>query len=198
MTRFILLGAGGHAKALVEILTARGDTVDIYVDPKQCGWLDARHVVDESTVGPGDGSLVIGVGAVTPADLRRRLEMLDRHLSRSFVAAPVVHPAAYVSPGAVLEPGVVVLAGAIIQPGAAVGRGAIVNTGAMVEHDTTIGAGCHIAPGAIVLGDCDIGCCCMIGAGAVILQSCSTPPDTLVPALTRIGKRYARHDSSSG
>ena len=190
----ILIGAGGHAKALVETLRASGQSVSAYVDPKPAAWLQSRHFSDDADVEPSDGNIALGIGGVDPAGLHRRLGLLDRYLQRGFEAAPVIHGAAYVSSDAFLEPGVAVLGGAIVQPGVTIGRGAIVNSGAIVEHDATIGAGTHIAPGAIVLGDCRIGDCCMIGSGAIVLQACSIPADTLVPALTRVGRRYAERD----
>jgi sugar O-acyltransferase (sialic acid O-acetyltransferase NeuD family) len=187
----ILVGAGGHAKAIVETLRDMGTFIAAYIDPKPAPWLDARQVVKDQEVVPQDGDIVLGMGAVDPAGLCRRLKLLDSYLARGFVAQPVVHRAAHVSADAILEAGVVVLAGAVIQPGAIVGRGSIVNTGAIVEHDSLIGMGTHVAPGAVVLGDCRVGECSMIGAGAVLLQACSVPEETLISALTRIGQRYS-------
>ena len=192
MKPIILVGAGGHAKALVETALVSGQSVCAYVDPKECPWLTARHVTEDHDVKPTDGNVVVGFGAVEPEGLRRRLRVLDGYLERGFDAPPLIHRAAYVSPDAELEPGVAVLGGAVVQPGAVVGRGSIVNSGAIIEHDASIGSGTHVAPGAIVLGDCRVGDCCMIGAGAVVLQMCLVPSDTLVPALERIGQRYAR------
>ena len=191
MRPVLLVGAGGHAKAIVETLREMGASIAAYIDPKPALWLDTRHVIEDDGVVPQDGDIVLGMGAVEPAGLCRRLKLLDSYLARGFMAQPVVHQAAHVSADAVLEPGVVVLAGAVVQPGAIVGRGSIVNTSAIVEHDSLIGMGTHVAPGAVVLGDCRVGECSMIGAGAVLLQACSVPQETLIPALTRIGKRYS-------
>ena len=183
MSNFILLGAGSHAKALVDAITANGDSVSTYVDPKASHWLDARHVSNEEDVTPSEGNIVIGLGGLSPRKLQARLDMLDRFLARGFSATPIVHPSACVSPRATLNPGVVVLGNAIVQPDVKVERGAIINTSATIEHDSHVGAGTHIAPGAIVLGDCRIGGCSFIGAGAVILQNRSVPDAHFVSAL---------------
>ena len=187
MNSYILLGAGGHAKALAEAIVAGGGAVTAYVDPKRCDWLDCRHETDEAAVSPADGGVVLGLGGLSPAKLAARLALLESMLERGFEAPPLIHPAAHVSASTSLAPGAAVLAGAVVQPGVELGVGAIVNSGAIVEHDSAIGDGCHIAPGAIVLGDCHIQRCSFVGAGTVILQGRNVAADSFIPALQRYG-----------
>jgi sugar O-acyltransferase (sialic acid O-acetyltransferase NeuD family) len=182
----LLVGAGGHAKAVVECLAAADSAPTAYVDPQTRAWLRAKHYADDDEVGAGANRyFVLGLGGITPQALRRRLELFDRYVARGWRPAPAIHASAEVSGDAVLADGVVVLRRAVVQPGARIGRAAIVNTGAIVEHDAEIGAGAHIAPGAVILGDCRIGVAAMIGAGAVVLPSTQVPDETLVAALTR-------------
>ena len=183
----LLVGAGGHAKAVYEAVVAAGDSVTAYADVRPAGWLATHRCLDDQAADreEPDTAVVIGIGGVTPEGLRARLVVLDRHVQRGRAAPTVMHRTACVSPTAALGPGVTVLAGAVVQPSAEIGRGAIVNTRAVVEHDSTIGAGSHVAPGAVVLGDCVIGECVMIGAGAVVLPGSAVPDDTLIPALSR-------------
>ena len=189
MTRIacLLIGAGGHAKAVAEAAAATIGDIVAYVDPRPSDWLRAAHLVADSDVKPNGIPVIMGVGGVTPAQLEARLALLDVYLGRGHAAPPVIHSQAHVSPHARLEAGAVVLAGAVVQPGAVIGRGAVVNTRAVVEHDSTIGEGAHIAPASVVLGGCKIGRCTMIGAGAVVLPNTSVADGALVPVLTRQG-----------
>jgi UDP-perosamine 4-acetyltransferase len=181
----VLVGAGGHAKALVEAVVARGDRIARYVDKVPAEWLDAPRNGSDDAPGPADGMLLLGIGGSTPDGLEQRLALFDRYLARGFRSEPLVHSAAWVSASARLEPGSVVLAGAVVQPNVTIGRAAIVNSGAIVEHDSTVREGSHIAPGAIVLGACTVGRCCMIGAGAVLLPGAKVSDRSLVAAGTR-------------
>ncbi len=183
----VLVGAGGHAKALVEAVMAQGGRIVLYIDRSAAEWLDAPRETSDEAASPADGNLLLGLGGTDPKGLEQRLALLDRYLTRGFQADPLVHPAAWVSSSARLESGAVVLAGAVVQPNVRIGRGSIVNSGAIVEHDSTVGDGSHIAPGAIVLGGCDVGRCCMIGAGAVILPNAQVSDRSLVAAGTRHG-----------
>lgn len=177
----LLIGAGGHARMLVEILENQGQTIAGYVAPEISEWLDAPRLGELPASGNGHG-VVIGMGGVTPARLLERLGLVDDALKAGFTLPPVVHPSAVVSESAKLEPGAVVLAMAVVQPDARIGRGTIVNTGSIVEHGCVIEAGTHVAPAATVLGDVHVGACSMIGAGAVVLQGTKVPRGTLVKA----------------
>ena len=182
----LLVGAGGHAKAIVEALRLAGKEITHYADPEPRTWIDANHVPDDDTARDlPKGEVVIGLGGTTAGALTTRLALLDSYLAAGWAATPVQHPAATVSGTATLGAGSIVLAGAIVQPGAELGRGVIVNTGAIVEHDSAVGDGAHIGPGAILLGDCEIGPAAMVGAGAVLLPGAALPGGGLAPAANR-------------
>ncbi len=182
----LLVGAGGHAKLLVEILIELGETVDAYVDPVARDWQTARHISDDdSAITLDPGALVLGLGGYKTPYLCKRLDLFQVYLDKGWNAPPIIHPSATVSPSSTLGEGVCVLAGAVIQPHAVIGDAVIINTRAVVEHDSAIGSGTHVAPGAIVLGDCRVGSTCMIGSGSIILQGVKVPDNTLVKALER-------------
>jgi len=172
----MLLGAGGHAKAIAELLAAQGRPVTHYHALAPCDWLgDCTFIENESEALawiPGQ-DFVLGLGGVAPEHLRKRLSLLHRFRDAGGKAFSAIHPRAIVSSSATL------------QPGARLEEGVILNTGAIFEHDSHAGAGSHIAPGAIILGGCSIGTCCMIGAGAVMLPGSSLPDDARIAALTR-------------
>lgn len=181
---WLLVGAGGHAKAIVETIRSQGGDIDAYVDERTVDWLAARRIPGdaEAIAASARPPIAIGFGATSPNALRRRLALVRRYLDAGFSAPPVVHPVAFVSASARLESAVVVLGGAVVQPAASIGTGAIVNSRALVEHDSVIGAGAHVAPGAIVLGGCKVGDCAMLGAGSVLIQGGSLADFALVPA----------------
>lgn len=182
-----LIGAGGHAKVVADCLAMLGRPVLAYVDPVRADWLAAPHFPVETALYGAHPACDVAVAFVgtSPDALRRRLALLD-DLMRAGCSSPyLAHPAAVISPAATLEPGVQVMAGAVVNAFADLARGCVVNTRAIVEHDAAIGAGSHVAPGAIVLGGARVGACCLIGAGAVILPGAVIADNTLVPALTR-------------
>ncbi|QUS39124.1 acetyltransferase [Tardiphaga alba] len=184
---FVLIGAGGHARVVADIIALSGGQVVAYSDTMQAEWLSAKRYESDAEAADShpDAALALGFGGVSPATLARRRATLNADWADKRMWPNLVHPDASVARTSELGRAVQIMAGARIQPGAKIGDGAIVNTGAIVEHETTVGDGCHIAPGAIILGDCIIGEATMIGAGAVVLPGTSIASAFLLPALTR-------------
>ena len=167
--RLVIVGGGQHARVVAEAARA-GTAWDVvgYTDPDGANDAMTRLGIpflgdDDTAAAANDAWLVIGFGVT----LEARRAAVER-LGTGTRWATVVHPEAWVSPTATLEPGVVVIADAVINTGATVGAHAIVNSGAIVEHDVRVGAFAHVAPGATIGGGATIGEAAMIGLGAAI------------------------------
>ena len=156
----MILGAGGHGRAVCEAARDAGFEV--------MGFLDGRAPLPDMLGLPvlgteeahDGGPLLIALG-----DNAARLAAAGR-LS---AALPVLlHPSAVRARSAELAEGAVVMPRAVLGAQARVGRLALVNTGAIVEHDVELGEGAHVAPGAVLCGGVRIGARALVGAGAVI------------------------------
>lgn len=185
---YLLIGAGGHARQLVEIVESDGGRIVSYSDPRPADWLyDVPRVDTDDALDPTKGRAILGLGGVDLETLIRRLALFETLAARGFRFASLLHATATISISATVSAGASVLTRAVVNAAAWIGPAAIVNTGAIVEHDARIGAGAHIAPGAIVLGGARIGRAAMIGAGAVILPAAEIPDGAIVAAATRAG-----------
>ncbi|MBL79387.1 MAG: sugar acetyltransferase [Nitrosomonadaceae bacterium] len=171
----ILLGAGGHAKVVAEVL---------FIAKREIlGFLDS--VVEKGEVLFGvvclgtdkeiqnysrdEIQLVNGVGYLPGEQSRQKLAERMRKSGYSFER--VIHPTAVLAKDIELGEGLQIMAGAIIQPGAQIGKDTIINTKASVDHDCKIGSSCHIAPGATLSGGVHLGDNVHIGTGASIIQN---------------------------
>jgi len=171
----VVLGAGGHAKVLIEALRASSAELLGIVDPDLA--LMGRKVMGVPVLGgddkvmqyrPDDVQLVDGVGSVTLP--QRRTDLFEKFKKRGFSFATVVHPSAVVASDVELGEGAQIMAGAIIQPGTRIGRNSIINTGASVDHDCQIGDHVHVAPGVTLSGAVTVGAGTHIGTGATVVQ----------------------------
>jgi len=173
----ILLGAGGHAKVALSLALAAGWSVRGVCDPElarvgQREWRGLQVLGgDEAAAGldPTQVGLLNGVGQTTgSAGPRRRL--FDDLTQRGFRFPPLAHPGATVDPSALLDEGVQIMAGAIVQADCRIGRNTIINTRASVDHDCEVGAHVHIAPGATLCGAVRVGDGAFVGAGTTVVQ----------------------------
>lgn len=183
----IVLGAGGHAKVLIDMLRLRGHEI-LGIADADASKLGATHAGcrviggDDAVLqhDPGRIRLVNGVGSTGQPQARRRL--FDEFRRRGYVFESVTHPSAVIAGDAVLEEGAQVMAGAVIQPGSRIGANAIVNTAASVDHDCTVGAHVHLAPGAVLSGNVRVGEGTHIGTGACVIQGIAIGENCVIGA----------------
>jgi sugar O-acyltransferase (sialic acid O-acetyltransferase NeuD family) len=174
--RVVVVGAGGHAKVLMEALHLAGMQVVAVTDADTalhgkdfCG----APVIggDDDLVGKfsnGEVLLVNGMGGVRGEPTRAAIFI--RFRSRGYTFATVVHPAAIVARHVELGEGAQLMAGVIVQPGSRIGENAIINTRASVDHDCIVGSHVHIAPGATLSGGVHVGEGSHIGTGASVIH----------------------------
>lgn len=180
----LLLGAGGHAKVVLEAAAA-GDRW------RRFALLDDRYPSHRSLLGwPVLGGCETAErwlddypeAALGLGDNGSRLAGLRRLERCGFGLPCVVHPRAWVSASAVLAAGCVVLAQAAVSAEARLGRGCIVNTGATVDHDCELAEGVHVAPGAHLAAGVRVGRGSSVGVGASVRQQISIGCDVVIGA----------------
>jgi sugar O-acyltransferase (sialic acid O-acetyltransferase NeuD family) len=185
----VVIGAGGHARVLLDALHAAGGDVEyvlIDADASRIGSsVDGIPVVgtDESLdalVSAGAAAFVVGVGGNGNNRIRKRI--FDRAIAAGLRPLSVIHPASIRSPHATVESGSQLLAGSIVNPGSVVGVNAIINTGSVVDHDCSVGAHAHVATGARLAGGVHLGEGVHVGAGATILPGVRVGEWTVVGA----------------
>lgn len=186
--RIVGLGAGGHARVVMDILQLLDTNVHALLDPDPT--LHGRSVLGVPVVGGDDllPSLVedgyrlafIGLGSSGDTGPRSRLYQLVR--SHGLDVVDAVHPEACISLSASLGPGVTVMAGAIVNAAARLGENVIVNTGAIVEHDCVLGDHVHIATGATLGGGVVVGEGTHVGLGASVSPGVKIGHNSIVGA----------------
>lgn len=191
MTPLLLIGCGGHARALIDLIeTTRQWQIHGLVGlPEQMG----SQVLGYSVVGT-DAQLkelrqqcdyaVLAVGQLADPLPRRRLA---RNLHELAFQTPVlISPHAHVSRHALIGSGTVVNHGVIVNAGAVVGAHCIINSRALIEHDVQIGEHCHISTGALINGGVSVGPGSFIGSGAMLREGLEIPPGSVISAGKRV------------
>lgn len=170
----IILGSGGHAKVLVDILRELTIPILGYTDiPLHVSRLHSSitYLGDDDQINSYDANEVILVNGLGAAGLPlARKRIYDQFAAAGYTYMTVIHPSAIISSTAVIKQGVQIMAGVVIQTGSIIGDNAIINTNSTIDHDSVIHSHTHIAPGATICGDVKIGTSSFIGAGATIIQ----------------------------
>ena len=184
----ILVGAGGHARALIgvlqEPLNKRKYELMCVVDiaktetshEKILGYDVKCGISHIDYFPPKNFCLFLGVG-----DNKIRKSLYQNFSNAGYVLPTLVSGVAYVSEFANLGLGNFIAPFAHIGPEAVLKENIIVNTFANVEHQVRIASDSHIAPGAVLLGKAQIGRQCFVGSNSVVL------PDVVIGDLITIG-----------
>lgn len=167
MTDWIVLGAGGHARSVADVVQRKGDRVVAVTGIPSGRWDVPVLVSDDEAIDlalRSDLAVALGIGSGVA-----RLSTLERLRAAGVRAPAVTASTATVSASASIAAGVVVLEHAHVGPAARLGPAVLVNTAAVVEHDVVVGSGTHVAPGAVLLGGACAEDLVFVGAGAVVL-----------------------------
>jgi sugar O-acyltransferase (sialic acid O-acetyltransferase NeuD family) len=181
----ILIGAGGHAHACIDVIEQHGG----YQIAGLIGMPDEMHdhhlgyaVIGTDADLPERAKIIpcalITLGQIkTPA---HRIRLYEQLVVLGFQLPTIIATSAYVSRHASIGAGTIVMHGAIVNAGASVGKNCIINTRALLEHNATIADHCHISTGAIINGNTVIGSGSFIGSGSIIKEGVSLGQNCLV------------------
>ena len=171
MVDVVILGAGGHARVIADIIEAEGNKVIAFLDD-DLSIADVKGPISDYKKYP-NAEFVIGIGSV---DAREELSKLPVKWHTA------IHPSAIISKSVKIGEGTVVMHRVVINARTSVGRHAIINTGAIVEHDNKISDFAHISVGVNLGGTVSVGKRSWIGIGSTVKQSVVVGDDVFIGA----------------
>ncbi|WII36426.1 acetyltransferase [Paenibacillus thiaminolyticus] len=169
--RTIVIGAGGHATVIIDILRA-----DPAVDLAGCtsvggsGCVGGVPVLGDDSILPELYAQGVHQAFVAIGDNRIRRKMARIAVDIGYTLINAISRYAYISPSASLGSGIAIMPGAVVNAEACIQDYAIINTGATVDHESVIGEACHIAPGSHLSGNVRIGEGSFLGTGTQVID----------------------------
>jgi UDP-perosamine 4-acetyltransferase len=169
--RTVVIGAGGHAKVVIDILL---DSSDVELVGCVSAEATAASLLGVPILG-GDEVLprVLAEGIrhafVAIGENKVRAKLQRRAEASGFLLINAISRHAVLSDRVTLGTGIVIMPGAVVNVDTVVGDGAIINTRASVDHDGNIGAFAHIGPGATLAGNVTVGEGAFLGAGTTVI-----------------------------
>ena len=158
MKQLVILGSGGYGHTVADIAEQLGYNI-LFLDDS----LPGHELSSFSSYIDDQTEFILAFG-----NNEFRLSWCDRITQAGGKLATLIHPTAYVSPKATINPGTVILPHAIVNTDTLIERGCILNLGAIVDHGCIIEEGCHICLGAIVKGENHLPRCIKIEAGELV------------------------------
>jgi UDP-perosamine 4-acetyltransferase len=189
MKKTVLLGAGGHASVVLNILK-KYDNIDII------GFTDLNYPALKKYKGHKilgtDKKLsdiyknnqathaFISLGSTGNNQLRKKL--FNIIIDLGYKSINIIDQNSVLAKDVKLGTANLISSGANINPGVVIGNNNIINTGTIIEHGCKIGDHVHLAPGSILAGDVKVGNLSHIGLGARVIEGINIGENCLVGA----------------
>lgn len=204
MKKIAIIGAGGHAKVLIDTLLKSNSAQSIILfdnDKEKLGSKILNCTVagndeDLKKIDPNDVLLVNAIGTVHASGIRDKVFQEFKNLGYSFLT--VIHPSAIIADSVEIAEGAQVMANTTIQPGCHIGENSIINTSASIDHDCQIGRSSHIAPGVTLSGGVEVGNGSHVGTGANVIQNIQIGSEATVAAGATVVKNVENHTTVKG
>lgn len=187
MKKVVLLGAGGHARVIIDILKRQQDievigTTDktITADKSLIPIIGTDDVLEEIFREGKANYAIIAVGSTGDNTLRQKL--YEKIKDIGYKALNAIHFKSIIAESVTMGEGNVFMAGSIINPDVKIGNNNIINTGSIIEHDVKMGDHIHISPGAVLAGGVRVGDLSHIGLGARVIEGVTIGKNCLIGA----------------
>lgn len=176
----IIIGAGGHAKVIADIIYKSGDNLigflddnlankgkEIYLGKKVIGTTKDIEIYNKNY-------FIIGIGNNS---IRKKIN--NENNLKLYTA---IHPSAIIAEDVKIGTGSVIMAGVVINPGTVIGKNCIINTSSSLDHDNLLEDYVHISPGAHLAGTVTIKEGTWICTGAVVKNNITIGKNNIIGA----------------
>lgn len=186
MQDIVIVGFGGHAKSVIDVLERQNEYrivgfTDVETKPSYRGYeyLGTDDILPK-LYKDGVECAHIAIGYMGSGNLRDKLYSDVKNIG--YRLPVVVDSSAVLANSAQIGEGCFIGKNVVINADAQVERMCIVNTGVIVEHECKIEEFSHIAVGSILCGNVVVGNHNLIGAGTTVIQGCNIGNDCIVGA----------------
>lgn len=167
--KVVIIGAGGHAKVIADIIEKSGDEIIGFLDDK----IEKNTIIikDYKVIGDLNNRFTLAIANsdyefITAIGDNKKREEISKSPNLKFYTA--IHPSAQIGLDVKIEEGTAIMANVCINSSARIGKHCIINTGAIIEHDNIIENFVHISPNSALGGTVRIGENTHIGIGSVV------------------------------
>lgn len=181
--KVVIIGAGGHAKVIADIIEKSGDEIVGFLDDnKEIG---TTIIKEYKVIGDLNNRFAM---AVTKENLEfiiaigdnRKREEISHSPNLKFYTA--IHPSTQIGLDVEIQEGTVVMANSCINSSAKIGKHCIINTGSIIEHDNIIEDCVHISPNAALGGTVKIGENTHVGIGSIVKNNITICQNCIIGA----------------
>lgn len=179
MIKIVVIGGGGHAKVVIDIIKESGyeaseievldDNLDVGSKILSC---KVAGKVKDVLKYNKDTKFVIAIGNNKVREEISKKYKLDY--------STFIHPSAVIGEDVTVGKGSVIMGGSVINSGSRIGKHNIINTSVSVDHDSNIDDFVHLSPGVHMGGSVNIGKGSWLGVGTSVKNNITIGEDITI------------------
>lgn len=183
----VLLGAGGHCKSSIDVISNNGNFSILGIIDKDGSLTES--VLDYDVMGTDKElesiikrctNVLVTVGQIKSPEIR--ISLFKRAKSIGFIFPVIKSRTSYVSKYAQIGEGTILFHHSLINISAQIGTNCIINSKALIEHDSKVGSHCHVSTGAILNGGVIVEDRCFIGSGVIVHEGVTIGANSIISA----------------
>lgn len=178
--KIILVGAGGHAKSVIDCIDSGKFEVVGFIDDNKKGAHCGFPVIGnklEDIVEYQKYKYFVTIGDIAPR--KRWYEKLKKH---NLKTVNIIDKTAIISPSAKIGSGNFIGKFAIINADSVIGDDNVINTRALIEHECVVGSHTHLSTNSVINGNVIINDCVFLGSCAVCIGQLTIGESTTIGA----------------
>ncbi|MNJ39438.1 putative acetyltransferase EpsM [compost metagenome] len=192
---YVLYGAGGHAKVVLDIIHSQGNRVIGVLDDhlQQTKWNNINVLGTKDCIPGVIKEFPQALFMVTIGNNQTRNKIVSNLKENGCRFGAAIHSSAIIGSNVRIGIGTVIMPNVVINAGTFIGDHVIINTAATVDHDCSLSDYVHICPGVHMAGGVQIGWGTQIGTGASLIPQIRVGSNTIVGAASCVIRDVPDH-----
>ena len=191
MKKLIIIGAGGHAKSVIDLILCTGKwqiegLVGKYEElGKKIFGFEVKWTDKELTKISYDYKYVV-LGFASLGLQKKRILFINKLRKIGFKIPSIISPHAYISKYAKIDEGTNIGHFSLVNANSYIGKFCIINSQSLIEHDVRVEDFCHISTSVTINGGVYLGQETFIGSKSMLREGLSIPKGTIISAGKRV------------
>ncbi len=181
MSKIALIGGGGLAKEIIEVILMNGDELyGIFAKESNLPYPYLGYLNELLEHKLKFNGVILAIGAVNQEGMKNRENIISFLKENNINLISVISPLSIISQSALIGKGVYIGHGCIISCDVQIEDNVLINHNAIIGHDVEMNENVSIAPQVFIGGEVEIEKNVMIGAAATIRQGIKIRENSII------------------
>ena len=194
MAKIAIMGGGGFAKEIIEVIEMNGDEVyGVFAKENSLEYPYFGYLDELSKHKNNFDGVILAIGAVNQQGIENRKKIIEFIKQNNISLISVISPLATISKNVKIGKGVYIAHNVLVSVDSEIKDNVLINTGSVIGHDVILNENVSIAPQVFIGGGVNIEEDVMIGVAATIRQGIKIGNNSIIGMRSIVMKNIKKH-----